>query len=510
MQPPLIELIPARPAVRDDAATILDILVRITPPLPEIHVLRPPINLGIVLDRSGSMSEGRKMEHAREATVFAIRQLLPTDRVSITVFDDQVETIASAPGDRQARPRCPDQEDRPARQHGAPRGMGLGAQQVLEHVAWQGLNRVLLLSDGLANHGLTDPEAICGEVRGMAGRQVSTSTIGVGDDYNEDLMGAMARAGMGNYYFVENSVQLADIFQTELQGLMATTGRRAELTVRPGPGVELVEVLTELERGAAGQIKLPDLVSDMPISILLRLSVAPQPRRSELCRFHLAWDPTGETPLVRQELEVSLALSAVSTAEWEKLPQDPAVQEQLALVMATKAREEYHAALHTQRPWNGAGGARSHPRRSSRALRRRPKRRRSSRTLRRPKRCSRWARSARPESYLIGTPHEKTRPQLTTAETVTAREKSRDQRAITESLVACGFTVPRYGQSSIAAGRDLLQQAQHLEVEPDQRDDQPEGPVPFHVFGRPAPGGFLDEIEVEQQVERRQARPRTG
>ncbi len=97
MQPPLIELIPARPALRDDAATTLDILVRITPPLPEIHVLRPPINLGIVLDRSGSMSEGRKMEHARHATVFAIRQLLPTDRVSITVFDDQVETIAPAP-----------------------------------------------------------------------------------------------------------------------------------------------------------------------------------------------------------------------------------------------------------------------------------------------------------------------------------------------------------------------------------------------------------------------------
>ena len=120
MQAPLIELIPGRPAVRDDEATILDVLVRITPPLPEIHVLRPPVNLGIVLDRSGSMSEGRKMDHAREATVFAIRQLLPTDRVSITVFDDQVETIsASAPGDGQARSHCPDQEDLPARQHGA-------------------------------------------------------------------------------------------------------------------------------------------------------------------------------------------------------------------------------------------------------------------------------------------------------------------------------------------------------------------------------------------------------
>ena len=265
MQAPLIELIPGRPAVRDDEATILDVLVRITPPLPEIHVLRPPVNLGIVLDRSGSMSEGRKMDHAREATVFAIRQLLPTDRVSITVFDDQVETIsASAPVTDKPGLIAQIKKICPRGSTALHAGWASGAQQVLEHVAWQGLNRVLLLSDGLANHGLTDPEAICGEVRGMAGRQVSTSTIGVGDNYNEDLMGAMARAGMGNYYFVENSVQLADIFQTELQGLMATTGRRAELTVRPRPGVELVEVLTELERGPAGQIKLPDLVSDMP------------------------------------------------------------------------------------------------------------------------------------------------------------------------------------------------------------------------------------------------------
>src|SRR4051794_1673551 len=265
MQPPLIEVIPARPAVCHDAATTLDILVRVTPPLPEIHVLRPPINLGIVLDRSGSMSEGRKMDHARAATIFAICQLLPTDRVSITVFDDRVETIAPSALVTD-KPGLVAQVNKigPRGSTALHAGWASGAQQVLEYVDWQGLNRVLLLSDGLANHGLTDPEVICGEVRGMAGKQVSTSTIGVGDNYNEDLMGEMAKAGAGNYYFVETSVQLADIFQTELQGLMATTGRRAELSVRPEPGVELVEVLTELERGPAGQIKLPDMVSDMP------------------------------------------------------------------------------------------------------------------------------------------------------------------------------------------------------------------------------------------------------
>ena len=216
----------------------------------------------------------------------------------------------------------------------------------------QGLNRVLLLSDGLANVGLTDSGAICAEVRGMASQEVSTSTIGVGSDYNEELLGAMARAGAGNYYYVENSVQLRDIFQTELQGLMGTTGRNVELKIQPGQGVAVTEVLTQLDRGPAGQIKLPDLVSEMPISVMIRLSIAAPVRKTpNSAAFHLAWDPTGETASGRHETEVSLALRGVPVAEWEKLPIDPAVQEQLVLLMATRgARRVARGSPEGRRP----------------------------------------------------------------------------------------------------------------------------------------------------------------
>ena len=65
-----------------------------TPPTPEVHFVRPPINLGLVLDRSGSMAGAKKMAYAREAAAFAVGQLLPTDRVGVTIFDTEVETIA--------------------------------------------------------------------------------------------------------------------------------------------------------------------------------------------------------------------------------------------------------------------------------------------------------------------------------------------------------------------------------------------------------------------------------
>src|SRR4028118_1474866 len=87
-----IQLIPLRAAVCSERSTTLDVLVRITPPAPEKTIERPQLNLGLVIDRSGSMG-GKKIEYARQAASYAIEQLLPSDRVSITIYDYQIETL---------------------------------------------------------------------------------------------------------------------------------------------------------------------------------------------------------------------------------------------------------------------------------------------------------------------------------------------------------------------------------------------------------------------------------
>ncbi len=231
-----------------------------------------------------------------------------------------------------------------------------------EHVNWEGLNRVLLLSDGLANVGVTDPNTIRAEVAAMATTRVSTSTLGVGKDYNEDLMEAMAEAGDGNYYYVESAVQLADIFQTELNGLMATTARDVGLRVETARADVTVQVLNELERDPSGRLKLPNLVLGMPISILVRFTVAsPQqglprtlPVSARLGRTRQCIARAAE-PGRR-----ALACRLCPLASGREMPIDPAVAEQVALHMAASARKEAIAALdRATKPTLGPGSVSS-------------------------------------------------------------------------------------------------------------------------------------------------------
>jgi Ca-activated chloride channel family protein len=338
-----IELIPSRPAVRNDAATTLDVLVRIVPPQIEMRRERPTLNLGLVLDRSGSMS-GAKLKAARQAAIYAVEQLLPQDRISITVFDDHVQTIVPS---TLATDKGGIIRHIKSIESGGSTALHTawleGSIQVSEYLDVRGLNRVLLLTDGLANQGVTDPDRIASDVRGLAQRGVSTSTLGVGNDYNENLLEAMANSGDGNYHFIEGPGDLERIFSTEMQGLMATLGHTVSLGMEPLQGVEVVDVLNDLERNSYGRLQLPNLLAGTPIEIVLRLQVPAQSKARDLCFFRLAW--TAPQDPERQVLREGLDLPAVTSAEWERLPQNEVVQHKVVHLEAVRMRRQAIAEM---------------------------------------------------------------------------------------------------------------------------------------------------------------------
>jgi Ca-activated chloride channel family protein len=203
---------------------------------------RVPLNLSVVLDRSGSMA-GEKIQAAKEAARSLVRKLFREDVVSVVAFDTHVETIAE-PGTGEAQE---DLADRLAAINaGSMTNLSGGWLKGREHVdagrREGAVNRVLLMTDGLANQGITEPAKLEGLCRSAAENGVTTTTIGFGIGQNEALLQAMSDAGGGATYYIEEFDQAEDVFDEELQGLLSVCAQNLAVQLRPTQGNECVQV----------------------------------------------------------------------------------------------------------------------------------------------------------------------------------------------------------------------------------------------------------------------------
>ncbi len=289
---------------------------------------------------------GQKLEYARQAAAFAVDQLRAGDRVSVVAFDDRVETVvASTTATDKARLKQGIARITERGSTALHAGWVEGGAQVGAHLKTGCLNRVILFTDGQANVGETNPDTIANDVHGLATRGVSTSTLGIGSDYNEDLLEAMARSGDGNYYFIESPGQLAGLFAAELRGLLATVGRNVSLGLEPGPGVEILEVFNELPRNWYGRLQLPNLLAgSAPVEVTLRLRVpAGFDAERSVCRCRLAWDdPKGGE---RQKMREKLRLPLLAPAEVDALAEDADTATAVALLRAAREKRKAVEAL---------------------------------------------------------------------------------------------------------------------------------------------------------------------
>ena len=263
--------------VRAEAHSTRYALVSFTAPEAPRRAERPPVNVAFVFDRSGSM-EGQKIQLAREAVAQAMRLLRPEDRFALVAYDDEVDIIVeSAHATREAVGNALGQLARIDARGCTDLGGGWlrGCEQVAAHLASDSLGRCLLLTDGLANRGITDPDQLCHHAAELRARHVTTTTFGVGSDFDERLLHRMADAGAGHFYFIESAAQIPDLLTSELGEALETVARDAAVVAALPAGVQaepLNPFPCQVTADGTARVALGDLVSGQEVAMVLRLT----------------------------------------------------------------------------------------------------------------------------------------------------------------------------------------------------------------------------------------------
>jgi Ca-activated chloride channel family protein len=199
---------------------------------------RPPANIALVIDRSGSM-RGPKIEQAKEAAILALSRLTRRDRVSVIAFDHNVDVVVPAgPFEDFSEMKERISSIHPGGRTAIYAAVRQAGQSVGEAVSEGSISRVILMSDGQANVGPSSPAELERLGRELAGEGISVTTIGLGLGYSEELMTRLAAASDGNHAFVENPEQLADIFNKEFGDVFSVVGLDAEVEIECPEGVE--------------------------------------------------------------------------------------------------------------------------------------------------------------------------------------------------------------------------------------------------------------------------------
>lgn len=300
--------------------------------------VRQKLNLALVIDRSGSMNERGKMRYAKLAARQLIESMASDDLLSIVAYDHQVNVM------RKARPMSDKTLALQTIDRISPRGatnlaggMVVGVTQAHKKFDPRRINRVILLSDGLTNQGVTARTEIAHLAQLAAQKGVTVTTLGMGLDYDEDLMQAIAQKGAGRYYYVQKPAQLAGIFREELNVMTTTIARDIRVLFHHDAVVKKVEVVgfPVVQTATLTTVQQKGLFAGEKRELLMRLSIDAKSEGP----LSLGWIELQYNDLLHKhpvKFHQAITLQASADAQQVKASANPKVLAQAALLDAER------------------------------------------------------------------------------------------------------------------------------------------------------------------------------
>lgn len=336
-----VEVIPGRPCALANSPAQEQFLIKFIGAGGAFGGARTPLDICLVIDRSGSM-EGEPLDYVKRACGHVVDLLSPDDILSIVTFEEAVDVLMP-PRKVMNKDLIKENINRivPGNTTNLYDGLSLAAQQVLTSGATGAVTRLIVFTDGEPTAGIKDYNALVGHVGEIKARGISCTLLGFGYDYNEELLAGMAKRAGGNYYFISRPELIPEVFRTELDKLMTMAARNLVLqlhsarwaSIRQIYGHDIAFGQTEVE------VALADVEKNMSLGLAIDFDFSNHPLgHYRIAAGRLAYDDaiTGKNEIV----DIDLVIEFTADKARCSVPQNPEVAQWVEVSRASRVVEK--------------------------------------------------------------------------------------------------------------------------------------------------------------------------
>ncbi|MBD2181275.1 VWA domain-containing protein [Planktothrix sp. FACHB-1355] len=306
---------------------------------------RRPLNLSLAIDRSSSMA-GQSLRYAIQAAQNVVDRLAPDDILSVVIYDDNAETII--------QPQRVEQKATIRTQIGKIKAGGctnlhggwlMACDLVKSRQSTEKINRVLLLTDGLANVGISDSPTLINHARQQAEQGIITTTLGFGNGFNEDLLIGMANAAGGNFYFIQSPDDATDVFRIELESLTSVVAQNLTVMLQLETAVQSTAIINKYRSTFSDkkiEVFLGDVygVENKPLAVELSLAPFSDIGVQKVVTVSYKYQTVVDGNIQEVSDEIPINITVGTAEEANSVQPDAAVVEQASKLKIAKVKDE--------------------------------------------------------------------------------------------------------------------------------------------------------------------------